>query len=71
MLQDGPQLGHVKIMMFLRAPTLQTRIRPRSVDLYRIPILGTHPAHFIILANEARSARDAYGLSYPIGHILT
>ena len=67
MLQDGPQLGHVKIMMFLRAPILQSR----SVDVYRILILGTHPARFIILANEARSARDAYGLSYPIGHILT
>ena len=60
MLQDGPQLGHVKIMMLLRASTLQPRTRPQSVDLYRIPILGTYRAHLIILANEARFARDAW-----------
>ena len=40
MLQDGPQLGYVKIMKFLRASSLQPRTRPQSVDLYRIPILG-------------------------------
>ena len=40
MLQDGPQLGHVKIMKFLRASSFQPRTRPQSVDLYRIPIFG-------------------------------
>ena len=50
MLQDGPQLGHVKIMKFLRASSLEGL---RVSTFTESPSLGTSPAHFIILANEA------------------